>query len=135
MARPGMDSPFDETQMKVGRRLAMKVLNASKFVLAHAPTGPTRDAAAITEPVDLAMLAGAAPAWWPTRRRRSRPSTTPAALEATERFFWTFCDDYLELVKERAYGAQGPDAAASAQAALPLALTCSCGCSRRSCPS
>jgi valyl-tRNA synthetase len=113
--RPGMDLAFDEGQMKVGRRLAIKLLNATKFALGIG----TAPGASITDPLDQAMLGGLADLVDDASTNFDRFDYA-RALEHTESFFWSFCDDYLELVKNRAYG--DGDGAASAQAALGLAL-------------
>jgi len=114
--RPGVDTAVDEGQMKVGRRLAIKILNASKFALGVVGDGDVPDASTITEPLDHSMLASLA-ALVANATTSFDGYDYARALDATERFFWGFCDDYLELVKGRAYA--GSD---SARAALAAAL-------------
>ena len=118
-ARLGTDAAFDVGQMKVGRRLAIKVLNAAKFVLSFELAG---DKVEVTEAIDKSMLAALAEVVaGATKAFESYDHTK--ALELTESFFWNFTDDYLELVKERAYGQNtDPAAQASAVSALRIAL-------------
>jgi valyl-tRNA synthetase len=118
-ARLGTDAAFDVGQMKVGRRLAIKVLNAAKFVLSFELAS---DKVQVTEAIDKAMLSALAEVVaGATKAFESYDHTK--ALELTESFFWNFTDDYLELVKERAYGQNtDPAAQASAVSALRIAL-------------
>jgi valyl-tRNA synthetase len=116
-ARLGVDATFDEQQMKVGRRLAIKVLNAARFVLSM-----EAGAGEISNALDRSMLS-ALSSVIQHATEAFEAYEHAQALEVTERFFWGFTDDYLELVKQRAYGTHGSDAAGSAVAALRLALS------------
>jgi valyl-tRNA synthetase len=116
-ARPGTDTAFDPGQMKVGRRLAIKLLNASKFVLASPE--PRSD---VTEAVDKGLLTMVG--------RLVREATAElddynyaSVLQKAETLFWFFCDNYLELVKARRYGDHGAAGAGSANAALLTSLS------------
>ena len=104
-ARLGTDAAFDEGQMKIGRRLAIKLLNAARFALSfEMPQGVTE----VTEEIDLSMLASLSDVVRTATDAFASYDHTKA-LETAESFFWTFTDDYLELVKDRAYGAQFSD--------------------------
>jgi valyl-tRNA synthetase len=115
--RPGMDLALEPGQMKIGRKLAIKLLNASKFALGLDASTSGR----VTEPLDRSMLAALGDLVAEATAAFDRYDYA-RALERTEGFFWSFCDDYLELVKNRAYGSDGEAGQASARTALGVAL-------------
>ena len=118
MGRPGTDTTFDTGQMKIGKRLAVKILNASKFALSLNATLKKED---VKLEADHALLNKLAQVVESATKAFEKYDYTKA-LEVTETFFWSFTDDYVELVKERTYGKQGEESANSAKAALGITI-------------
>jgi valyl-tRNA synthetase len=115
--RPGTDTAFDAQQMKVGRRLAVKLLNASKFALADLPS----EGESLSSPLDRAMIARLSDVV-ADASSSFEAYDYARALERTEVFFWWYCDYYLELVKGRRYDTGETDAGREGAASVSRAL-------------
>ncbi len=121
-ARLGVDTAYDEQVFKVGKKLCTKLFNASKFVLMRLDgVDPALlSAGAVTAPADRAVIAELRPLI--QRVTQAFDAFDYAqALSLTEEFFWqTFCDNYLELCKGRAYEEGFSEGKRSAFAVLRL---------------
>ncbi|MDR4532603.1 valine--tRNA ligase [Glutamicibacter sp. PS] len=123
-AKLGADTAYEVAQMKIGRRLAIKILNASKFVLNLGATQAdvlSGDGSAVVNGMDRSLLVRLS-AVIEDAQRAFENYDYARALDITESFFWSFTDDYVELVKDRAYGGHGEAEKASALATLATTL-------------
>ena len=115
--RPGTDTTFDAGTDESGTAARDQAAERVEVRAGRAePRGP------ITAPVDRAHAdePGRLVADSTAQLDQYQYATV---LERAERWFWSFCDDYLELVKSRRYGAQGEELAASANSALVASLS------------
>jgi valyl-tRNA synthetase len=104
--RLGVDSTFDETLFKIGRKLVIKVFNASKFVLTQLD-----GATALSGCFSIDNICTECDRAWVAILKKTIEDTTKAfedydytsALQHIEDTFWNFCDNYLEIVKAQSY--------------------------------
>ena len=129
-SRLGADTAFSKDVLKIGRKLVTKLWNASKFAALHfdkLAALPTPETAL----ADIASgrITATLDKWILTRLHRAVAKASEefaryeyaTARSAVEDFFWNdFCDNYLELVKRRAYNEAGDDAAGQQSALYTL---------------
>ena len=114
-SRLGTDTAFSEDLLKIGRKLVNKIWNASQFAALNldkidgTPTTALLDSknGKISEALDLWILSRLNQCIIKASKGFESFEYCDARV-AIEDFFWNdFCDNYLELVKARAYGESG----------------------------
>ncbi len=97
----GMDGIADEKIMEQKRKLVTKFFNASRFVFGFGR--PDNESIDISDnPLDLAFCSRMRTTVFAAEKSFKENDYT-GALITTEQAFWDFCDNYLEIVKARAY--------------------------------
>lgn len=108
--RLGSDTAFSENQLKIGQRLLTKLWNAYKFIDEHIvdiKMNGTIHANFITQDALNQWLLHKLSTTYKQYQQQFEEYEYPVALEIAEAFFWKdFCDNYLELIKDRFFNPQ-----------------------------
>ena len=96
----GKDTCFSLDNFDAGKKLANKIWNASKFVLSFLYDYKQQETDLL--PMDKWILDKYKKVHKSFIKNLDRYEIS-LALNEVERFFWDFCDDYIELVKRRLY--------------------------------
>ncbi len=111
-SRLGTDTAFSEDLLKIGRKLVNKLWNATSFAAIHLGNLSVQPTTTIAD-VQSGKISETLDKWILSRLQKTIAKATLEferfeycdARVAVEDFFWKdFCDNYLELVKARAYG-------------------------------
>jgi valyl-tRNA synthetase len=99
----GHDTPFSDNQLKIGQRLVTKIWNAFRFIHEH-----TQQVDLKQEPKNLGVinewLLHSMSTCFGSYHRYFETNEFGLALDTVEKFFWhSFCDNYLELVKDQLF--------------------------------
>lgn len=96
----GADIIFSEEEFKNGKKLVNKIWNASKFVLMHLENYKEEEVEIL--PMDRWIIAKYNEMLEKYIKYLEKYEIG-LALNEIERFFWNFCDNYIEIVKNRLY--------------------------------
>ncbi|MDG7056434.1 MAG: valine--tRNA ligase [Wolbachia endosymbiont of Meromenopon meropis] len=122
-SRLGVDTVYSENIFKVGKRLVTKLWNASRFVSTFMEKYQAVEINSVSETMDKWVLSKLYKVI-DIATRNLLQFAYCEALRTIEEFFWkNFCNNYLELVKKRAYGTTtSSEASLSAKQSLACLL-------------